>query len=188
MTAAETRTSMPKNNNHGSEARTARGNTPLIGCLAAVCIFSVLINTASASEPQARPGMQAFELQSEPVLDGEVLADAAWQGVAPATGFTQVQPDEGLPATQKTEVFIGFLDDALYIGMVAYDDDPDGIIVTDARRDSHLHDTDSFQVIIDGLLDRQNGFVFGTNPLGREYDAQVVKEGAGGAGTIRGST
>ncbi|MGD9022097.1 MAG: DUF5916 domain-containing protein [Lysobacterales bacterium] len=138
-------------------------------------------SAVSAEEPSAgRPEMHAFELQLVPKLDGEVLDDPAWQGVTPATGFWQVQPDEGQPATQKTEVFIGFLDDALYVGVVAYDDDPEGIIATDPRRDSQLNDTDSFRVIIDGLLDRQNGFVFGTNPLGMEYDAQVVKEGAGG--------
>ncbi|MEK6194610.1 MAG: carbohydrate binding family 9 domain-containing protein, partial [Deltaproteobacteria bacterium] len=105
----------------------------------------------------------------------------AWQGVSPATGFWQVQPIEGEAATQKTEVYIGFLDGALYIGMVAYDDDPDGIIVTDGRRDRNLNESDSFRVLIDGMLDRQNGFVFGTNPVGMEYDAQVVKEASSGA-------
>ena len=123
--------------------------------------------------------MQASALESAPVLDGSVLDDPAWQGVVPATGFWQVQPNEGQPATQKTEVFIGYSDSALYIGLVAYDDNPDGIIVTDPRRDSSLDDTDSFRVIIDGLLDRQNGLVFGTNPAGMEYDAQVVKEAGG---------
>lgn len=38
-----------------------------------------------------------------------------------------------------------------------------GIIVTDSRRDSSLDNTDAFLVIIDGLLDRQIGFMFGTN-------------------------
>jgi len=130
--------------------------------------------------PDEPPVMQAFELQVAPVIDGVVLGDPAWQGLIPATGFWQVQPDEGTPATQRTEVFIGFLDDALYIGLVAYDDNPDGIIVTDSRRDSGLDDTDSFRVIIDGLLDKQNGYIFGTNPAGLEYDAQIVKEGVNG--------
>jgi len=144
----------------------------------AVCvIFICTMSTVVAEGPLAqRPVMQGFELVSVPVLDGSVLDDPAWRGVIPATGFWQVQPDEGQAATQKTEVFIGFSDNALYIGVVAYDDHPDGIIVTDARRDSSLDDTDSFRVIIDGMLDRQNGLVFGTNPLGMEYDAQVVKE------------
>ncbi len=151
--------------------------------LIAVCCASVwVVSVASAqTQPTERPVMQASKLQTAPKIDGNVLDDAAWAGLIPASGFWQVKPDEGQAATQKTEVFIGFLDEFLYIGVVAYDDDPDGIIVTDSRRDSGLDQTDSFRVIIDGLLDRQNGYVFGTNPAGMEYDAQVVKEGLGSA-------
>jgi len=146
-------------------------------CTVSICTISSVSAEATSSP---RPVMQASTLDTAPALDGEVLADPAWQGVSPATGFWQVQPIEGEAATQKTEVYIGFLDGALYIGMVAYDDDPDGIIVTDGRRDRNLNESDSFRVIIDGMLDRQNGFVFGTNPVGMEYDAQVVKEASSG--------
>ena len=150
-------------------------------CWIAVSLISIgSVTTVVAEGPLTeRPVMQAFALDTAPVLDGTVLGDPAWAGLSPATGFWQVQPDEGQPATQKTEVFIGFSDNALYIGLVAYDDNPDGIIVTDPRRDSSLDDTDSFRVIIDGVLDRQNGLIFGTNPAGMEYDAQVVKEAGG---------
>ena len=127
--------------------------------------------------------MQAGQLASAPVLDGAVAGDAAWEGIVPASGFWQVQPDEGRPASQETQVFIGYLRDALYIGVIAYDKQPDAIIVADSRRDSDLSNTDSFQVIIDGLLDRQNGYVFGTSPAGLEYDGQVVREGAGQFGS-----
>jgi len=122
--------------------------------------------------------MQAKRLQVAPVIDGEVLGDMAWNVPVPATGFWQTRPDAGAPSTQRTEVFVGFSDSSLYIGVVAFDDDPEGIIVTDSRRDSSLDDTDAFLVVIDGLLDRQNGYVFGTNPAGIEYDGQVTAEGS----------
>ena len=133
-----------------------------------------------APEDRPRPEMRAYPLETAPVIDGNVRGDSAWSGVTPATDFTQIQPDEGRPSTQKTEVFVGFTDRALYIGLIAWDDNPDSIIVADSRRDSSLEQTDSFQVIIDGLLDRQNAFLFGTNPAGLEYDAQIVKEGSTG--------
>jgi hypothetical protein len=149
--------------------------------LALVLLICAAFAVRAEGPPAERPVMQAFNLQSAPQIDGNVLDDSAWNGVIPAGGFWQVQPNEGSPATQETEVFIGFLDDALYIGMVAYDDNPEGIIVTDGRRDASLNETDSFRVIIDGMLDKQNGYIFGTNPLGMEYDAQIVKEGITGA-------
>jgi hypothetical protein len=124
--------------------------------------------------------MDAVRLEEAPLLDGIVLSDAAWANVVPANGFRQVRPDNGAPSSQQTDVRIGYTDDALYISVVAHDDDPDGIIISDSRRDADLDDTDAFLVVIDGLLDRQNGFVFGTNAAGVEYDGQVSKDGAGG--------
>ncbi|MCZ6459036.1 MAG: DUF5916 domain-containing protein, partial [Gammaproteobacteria bacterium] len=135
-------------------------------------------SSAIRTPPQVPPVMQAARLEGAPTVDGNVLDDPQWRRLRPTSGFWQIQPDEGRPATQRTEVFVGFTDEMLYIGVVCYDDNPDGIIVSDSRRDAPLDETDSFQVIIDSFLDRQNGFVFGTNPAGIEYDAQVTKEGA----------
>jgi hypothetical protein len=132
------------------------------------------------SSESVRPSTTATQLSRAPSIDGDVLGDDAWSNINPTSGFTQTRPNEGAPATQRTEVFVGFTEDTLYIGVMAYDDNPGAILVTDSRRDSALDDTDSFQVIIDGLLDRQNGYVFGTNPAGIEYDAQVINEGGQG--------
>ena len=136
--------------------------------------------TQVLSSESVRPTTVAVELNTAPVIDGNVLADNAWAEVTPTSGFTQTRPNEGQAATQRTEVFVGYTADTLYIGVMAYDDNPEAILVTDSRRDSALDDTDSFQVMIDGLLDRQNGYVFGTNPSGMEYDAQVINEGGSG--------
>jgi hypothetical protein len=130
--------------------------------------------SATAAE---RPVGQAAALTTAPVIDGNVAGDPAWQGARAMDRFWQIQPRSGEPASQRTEVFVGFTDTALYIGVIAHDDQPLAIISTDSRRDSSLDDTDSFRVVIDGLRDRQNGFVFGTNPAGIEFDGQVAREG-----------
>ena len=124
--------------------------------------------------------MQAAPATVEPVIDGQVLDDPAWSVATPARNFWQNNPDEGQPATQDTEVYVVFTDKTLFIGVVCYDDDPSKIIVADSRRDSSLVETDSFQIILDTYLDRQTGFVFGTNPAGIQYDGQVNREGDGG--------
>ena len=139
--------------------------------------------TTTRMPPIVPPVTQAYPLSSSPILDGNVLDDPVWQGARATSGFWQIKPFEGQPATQQTRVFVGFTENALYIGAVLYDDDPEGIIVSDSRRDADLDETDSFQVIMDTYLDRQNGFVFGTNPAGIEYDGQVIKEGGGSFGS-----
>ena len=77
----------------------------------------------------------------------------------------------------------GFSQNPLYVAVVCFDEDPSSLIVADSRRDADLSDLDSFQMIIDGFQDRQNGFVFGTTPAGDQYDGQVTKGSGGGFGS-----
>ena len=135
----------------------------------------------------SRPIVTAIRVAEAPALDGDVLGDTAWQRAAPVSTFWQEQPDQGEPASERTEVRIVFTGDTLYIGVVCYDNDPQSITVSDSRRDADLQETDSFRIIFDTYRDRQNGFVFGTNPAGIEYDGQVTNEGQGGGGLAFGS-
>ena len=135
---------------------------------------------ADTTTPEAEvPLAVAAYGEAAPTLDGDVLGDPAWAEAQPITGFWQTTPDEGQAASERTEVRILYTDRALYVGVVCYDREPAGIIVSDSRRDAPLDETDSFRLIFDTYLDGQNGFVFGTNPAGIEYDAQVTKEGQG---------
>ena len=138
----------------------------------------VATNNATATSDQR---LQAFATQVDtaPVIDG-IIDESVWSQAETLTNFTQSEPLEGQPATEKTEVRILFDETALYVGVICYDSSPSSIVVTDSRRDSNLLDMDSFQMIFDTYQDRQNGFVFGTNPAGMEYDGQVSKAGGGG--------
>ena len=127
-----------------------------------------------------RPVVAAQKVEQSPVLDGNILDDPVWAVASPATHFYQIRPYEGQPASERTEVRIVYTQDTLYFGVVCYDEDPNSITITEGRRDSPLGDTDSFQLILDTYLDRQNGFLFATNPAGIEYDAQITGEGEGG--------
>ena len=146
-----------------------------------VCVLSSSIS-AQEQDVTAAAGLvaHASRVDSAPVVDGVVLTDPAWAEVTPVEGFVQNTPDEGQPSTERTQVYIGYTEETLYVAVVCYVTDPDTIIVSDSRRDSQLRDTDSFQIILDPFLDKQNGFVFGTNPAGIEYDGQVTNEGGGG--------
>ena len=163
--------------------------------VAAIAALSFITASAAAAQQVAagtaasgRPSVTAVRVEHAPVLDGEVLADPVWQAVVPASAFRQEQPEEGQPASERTEVRIVYTSDTLYLGVICFDRDPKSIIVSDARRDAPLDQTDSVQVIFDTYRDRLNGFVFGTNPAGIEYDGQVTNEGQGGGGLAIGQT
>ena len=105
---------------------------------------------------------------SEPLkLDG--ILDEGLYSTKVSTDFIQYVPDNGLPATEKTEMWIGYDESALYIGARLWDSEPDKIVSRIGRRDEN-NNTDLFEVIIDSYHDKRTGFSFQINPIGAVND------------------
>ena len=92
--------------------------------------------------------------------------------------FIQEEPDNGIPATEKTEVWVGYDDNALYIGARLWDNHPDSITARMGRRDSEFN-SDDFEVAIDSYHDRRSGFFFIINPLGAIVDGTIDNDSRG---------
>ena len=156
---------------------------PLIGIVTLVLTL-VLTCSLSAAAEQAPPAATPASFPTvtlpagadAPVIDGRVAEDA-WQLAPPLTSFTQQDPFEGQPATEKTEIRLLFSATHLYVGVVCFDANPASLILSQSRRDAPLTDTESVILVFDTFNDNQNAFVFGTNPVGIEYDGQVSREG-----------
>ncbi|WP_373518051.1 hypothetical protein [Pricia sp.] len=88
--------------------------------------------------------MAATALEKTPVIDGDVLNDEIWQGVAAFDNLTQAQPNFGRPASEKTEIRVGYTAETFFVSVVCYDKQPDKLVVSDARRDANLDNTDAF--------------------------------------------
>tara|TARA_B100000767_G_C19767979_1_gene538577 strand:- start:1443 stop:3671 length:2229 start_codon:yes stop_codon:yes gene_type:complete len=125
------------------------------------------------------PSFEASYLETPPILDGNILSDPSWVKIKPITNLKQARPFYGSPASEKTEIRIAFTNKTLYVGVICFDKESEKIVVSDSRRDSNLNDDDSFLFILDTYNDQQNGFLFGTNSIGVEYDAQIDNEGEG---------
>jgi hypothetical protein len=151
-------------------------------------LLTVLATSSAAAGGQRAPGAPAgadairisagrlADADARPKLDGKVTEDA-WLKVPPYSTFIQTDPIEGAPASERTEVRV-LIDKAnLYIGVICFDSEPDKIVVSQNRRDADLTETDAIIIVLDTFNDSQNAFVFGTNPLGIEYDGQVSGEG-----------
>ena len=126
-----------------------------------------------------RPFFNAILLTSDPVLDGDVLSDEFWRTVPALKKMIQTKPSFGMESSEKTEIRIAFTNTTFYLGVVCYDSSPNTLVVSDSRRDANLDDDDSFLFILDTYNDQQNGFLFGTNSVGMEYDAQIDNRGCG---------
>ena len=123
-----------------------------------------------------RPVASAVKIDEAVVVDGR-LDEGMWQAAVPLGDFVQAEPFQGQPVSERTEVRILYDEDAIYVGVTLFDANPDLIVTTDTRRDPALANMDSFQMIFDTFHDKQNGFVFGTNVAGVQYDAQVRFQG-----------
>ncbi len=101
-------------------------------------------------------------------IDGK-LKEPAWRKAPVLTDFIQQSPDEGAPSTEKTEVRILYSNDAIYIGVKAFDSEPDKIKSILARRDSDLP-SDWIKIWIDSYYDHRTAFEFDINPAGVKRD------------------
>ena len=127
-------------------------------------------DTASGDVPTG-VGMilPAIRIQGDaPTIDGS-LDDEAWLSAPIAGDFTQMEPDEGVPATERTEVRVLYGGDALYVAFRAFDSAPDSIVGQLTRRDSDSY-SDAVHVLIDSYFDRRTAFHFGVNPEGVKQD------------------
>ncbi|MCH7805471.1 MAG: carbohydrate binding family 9 domain-containing protein [Acidobacteria bacterium] len=110
------------------------------------------------------------------VLDGK-LDEEAWSQAHVVGDFIQEDPNEGMPATEATEVRALFDGENLYFGVRCLDSRPEGILATELRRDNSFGNDDSFAVILDTFHDHRNAFLFRINPRGTQYDALITEEG-----------
>ncbi|MGE0703136.1 MAG: hypothetical protein AB7P22_04275, partial [Vicinamibacterales bacterium] len=119
-----------------------------------------------------RATMRAVRITEEFVVDGQL--NEAFYGTIPAVSdFIQQDPDEGAPATEKTEAWIVFDDENIYVAGRCWDSQPERMIVNEMRRDGPVMQNENFAVIFDTFYDRRNGFIFHANPIGGMFDGDV---------------
>jgi hypothetical protein len=118
----------------------------------------------------------ATRITARPTIDG-VLDEPVWNTAPKIGDLTQREPVPGVPATEKTDVTVLYDSDRLYVGVMAYDSEPQRVIGTRMERDAALGDDDSVEILLDTFHDRSNAFYFATNPAGALVDGLVFANG-----------
>ncbi len=116
--------------------------------------------------------VEAMRIREEDVvtLDGK-LDEPLWKRAEPAADFRQIDPWNGEPATEQTEVRIAYNSRSFYMGVLCYDSEPDKWIGYQRRRDEFLGSDDRFMWTIDTFLDARSGYFFEMNPSGLMADS-----------------
>jgi hypothetical protein len=125
-----------------------------------------------------RATVRAIKLREPLRLDGR-LDDDVYQEFKPFGGLIQVAPRYGADATERTDVWVTYDADNIYVSARLWDSaPPERWIANELRRDTNqLRQNDHFGVMFDTFYDRRSGFMFYTNPLGALADYSVIDEG-----------
>lgn len=155
--------------------------------LVAIFMVSAINNLALAQETTATngnskkaesnyPSLKALKInpQQDITLDGR-LDESIWREAHIATGFTQRTPNEGDPATEDTRVRVVYSNDALYVGIRAYDSAMDSLAATLFRKDGDAY-SDWVYVSIDSYNDNRTSFNFAVNPRGVRKDILIFND------------
>jgi len=122
---------------------------------------SVTFTSLHIPHLKKRPAIADFlTMQPSPAFASEMLK---------IDGFVQRDPKDGSPISQKTEVYLGYTDQNLYVVCVCFDSEPDKIRAHMVRREQ-INDDDQFGFVLDTFSDRKNGLFFYVNPFGVQQD------------------
>jgi Carbohydrate family 9 binding domain-like/Domain of unknown function (DUF5916) len=142
-----------------------------LSCCAVLCLVAGGV-AAQGRAPARGPGDKTVHVArtaTAPVIDGD-LSDAVWASAAIVDDLHQVSPTEYAQPYERTEVYILYDDNALYIGARLYDTDPKLITAKNLLQNDSIGEDDRFFVTIDPFNDRRSGYYFGVNPNGVRSD------------------
>jgi hypothetical protein len=140
-----------------------------------ICLIQASLPPGAAAQPatvDAAPSksVRAVRVGSAPVIDGR-LDDAVWAEAEVIDDFHQTRPGDGLEPSERTEVYVVYDDDALYIGARMYDSEPDRIAAPTVRHGQGLGSDDRLVIILDPFNTGRTGYRFETNLNGVRHDA-----------------
>ena len=128
-------------------------------------------------DAEGRATVRAVRLTEPLEIDG-VLNETAYDMVESFSGFIQQSPDEGAPATERTEAWVFFDDNNIYVSARLWDSAPESQwVANEMQRDSfQLINNERFSVAFDTFYDRRNNVAFMVNPIGGFLDQEITDE------------
>ena len=122
-------------------------------------VFLIFLLYSSFGYSQKKT-LQAQIISQSISIDGKLDEDA-WANAHVASDFVMFEPDNGkaIPNPKRSEIKVLYNNDAIYIGAMLYDDEPDKILKEISQRDN-FGTADIFGVFINGFNDGQQNFEF----------------------------
>ena len=138
-------------------------------------LLTPLLVGAGSARAQGAAGedgkvIQMVRTQAVPTIDGRLDEDL-WASAALVEDLYEASPNEFAEPSEHTQIYLSYDDDALYVGLRAWDSEPDNIHARILRHGERFGGDDFFAVVLDPFNTQRGGFVFATNPNGARDDA-----------------
>jgi hypothetical protein len=149
-------------------------NRRRLGC-AALGVGGLFIASSARAQTSTthapHVAVRASRTATPPVIDGR-LTDEPWAQAEPISGLMQLEPDEGQPSTERTEIRILYDDNAVYVAARMFDSRAGGISRRLSSRDDEP-DADKISVFFDPMHDHLTGVAFQVSAAGVQQDSIV---------------
>jgi hypothetical protein len=109
-------------------------------------------------------------------IDG-ILDEELWSKAEKTSPFFRITPIDTGYAIAQTEVMVAYDDAFIYMGIICYDPSPGRRPAESYRRDWSFNRNDNFFAAIDTYNDQTNGFAFGVNAVGGQWDGMQSNGG-----------
>lgn len=150
-----------------------------VPCFLAASLVAVQALAGQVPPPPAGATLtvRAVRIAQPLTIDGQ-LDEAFYRTEGSLPTFTQIEPRDGAPATEKTQVWLAFDDDNVYVAFRCWESEPGRRVAKEMRRDhqSIWSGDDIVAFFFDTFHDRRNGFEFAINSIGGRQDAQTSNE------------
>jgi hypothetical protein len=143
------------------------------GSLIAFIFIILLFSGGIEGLAQGKKRAEAVRATREIQVDGR-LDEQDWQKAVPAEDFIVYNPHNGMPSSFRTQVYLLYDDDALYIGALMHDTSPDSIFAELGQRDEGDINADHFWVEISPFNDGLNGEIFKVSASNVQIDNKMT--------------
>jgi len=114
--------------------------------------------------------VRARKLKHRPHIDG-LLEEPAWQEVSLLTDFYQcIWKKRAYPIEGKAEVYVGYWDNSLYLGIKGYESSTDNLVTQTTQRDGDVYRDDCVEIFLDPNHDYRTYYALQLNSIGTLTD------------------
>lgn len=136
-----------------------------------------LVASLSAQKINSSYRLPITKASSEILIDG-AMDEKAWADAAVATEFFMITPMDTSFAKVRTDVRMSYDEENLYLIVVNYHGMKGPYMVESLRRDFSFGKNDNFLLFMDPFDDQTNGFSFGANAAGAQWDGIMYNGGS----------